>query len=276
MDENEVEQLPATETAEVVPEQQETPATDAPGSEPAVEQTEEQKVSEAAKVMAEQRRRNRENAERRISQERDDYKRLLSEAISALKQGRQPEPPKAQADEEPKREQFADYEEYIVARAEWRAEKRAVERLNKQIAETVEQHQRAASEQQRTAVAQSHFSRVAKYAQQNPEFVELADREDVVVPDPAANAIARMEDGPALLHLIAREPSIADNMRRMDADEQRIYVGRLSAWLQGQSRQISNAAPAGRTVANKPATSDKPPDDPEAYMAWADKKYGKR
>lgn len=275
MDQEVDQQVPAPESAEVVTEQQEIPASEAPASESAVE-SEQQKVSDAAKVMAEQRRRNRENAERRIAQERDDYKRMAFEAIQALKQGRPAEPVQQAADEEPKREQFADYEEYVVAKAEWRAEKRALDKLNQQIAEAVQNHQKQATETQRRQVEQAHFQRVAQYAKQNPEFAELADRDDIRIPDAAADAIAGLEDGPMILHLIARDPSIAEGMHRLAPNAQRAYVGRLSGWLAAQSRQISNAAPAGRTVATKPAASDSPPDDPDAYMAWADKKFGKR
>lgn len=271
---------PTTEPVEVVPqaEQGGFPSdTGAPAPEVDNGDSEQQKVAEAARTLNERKQRNREAAERRVTEERDSYRRLAEMAVSALQRGQQaPVPQQPQAPQAPQREQFNSYDDFVEAKAAFAAERRADEILTRRMQEAGTQYQRAVQEQQAQAIESDHRSRVAQFARQVPDFGDVCDRDDIIVPDAAANAIKRMPDNGAILYAIGKNPAIAAELQRMEPQQQMVYVGQLSSFLRSQGSQLSNAAPAGRTVGAKPSGGGSLPDDTEAYMAAANKKFGKR
>lgn len=263
-------------TAEI--EQATAPAAPAAETQQGSEQTDEQRASEAARTLNERAQRNRENAARRVAEDRDNYRRLAEMAIQALQRGQQPAPTPQQpaAPTAPKREDFNSYDDWVDAKAAWAAERRADEILSQRFQQAAEQYQRTAQEQQRTAVDNDHFTRMSHFAKSVPDFAEVTDREDVVVPPAASEAIKRMHDGPAIVYAIGQNPEIAQALHRMEPAEQMVYLGQLSAHLRSTTSRLSNAAPAGRTVGAKPSGGTALPDDTDAYMAAANKRFGKR
>lgn len=280
MDEN-LAPAPATNaevtTAEI---EQANPAPEAPASEPqqGSEQTDEQRASEAARTLNERAQRNRENAARRVAEDRDNYRRLAEMAIQALQQGQRPaqQPQQPAAPSAPKREDFQSYDDWIEAKATWTAERRADEILTRRMQEAAQQWQQTAEQQQRQAIDADHFARAAQFARAQPDFAEVTDREDIVIPPAASEAIKQMPDGPAILYTIGKHPEIADSLQRMPPQAQMVYLGQLSQFVRSNTSRISNAAPAGRTVGAKPSGGTALPDDTEAYMAAANKKFGRR
>lgn len=263
-------------TAEI---EQANPAPEAPASEPqqGSEQTDEQRASEAARTLNERKRQNAENAARRVSEDRDNYRRLAEMAIQALQRGQQQPAPRApEAAQAPKRDDFASYDDWIEAKAVWSAERRADEILTKRIQAAAQQWQQQSAVQQRQAIDADHYSRVSHAARAMPDFAEVCDREDVVVPPAASDAIKQMADGPAILYTIGKHPEIAETLQRMPPQAQMVYLGQLSQFVRSNTSRLSNAAPAGRTVGSKPSGSTSLPDDTEAYMAAANKKFGRR
>lgn len=276
---------PATESAEVAPQAESQPnvGTGAPAPDTqqgSAEQDEAARASEAARTLNERAQRNRENAARRVQEDRDNYRRLAEMAIQALQRGQQPAQAVPQQPAEqaaPKRDDFQSYDEWLDAKAAWTAERRAEAFLTQRMQQAAEQYQRQAQEQQGRQVDHDHFARAAQFARQVPDFADVADREDIVVPQAASNAIKRMADGPAIIYAIGQNPEIAQAMQRMEPAEQMIYLGQLSAHLRSQATsRLSNAAPAGRTVGAKPSGGTDLPEDTEAYMAAANKKFGRR
>ena len=244
------------------------------------EQDDAAKASEAARTLSERAQRNRENAARRVAEERDSYRKLAEMAISALQRGQQPAqqtPQQPDAPAAPKREDFNSYDEWVEAKATYAAERRADAILQQRMQQAAEQYQRQAQEQFARRVDNEHFARAQQFAKQTPDFAEVTDREDVIVPQAASEAIKRMPDGPAILYAFGQDPNLVSAMHNMDPAEQMIHLGRLSAFLRSQSTsRLSNAAPAGRTVGAKPSGGTSLPDDTEAYMAAANKKFGRR
>lgn len=275
---------PATESAEVVPQAetpQESAATGAPAPEAQQGTTEQDRAaSEAARTLNERRQRNRENAERRVSEERDSYRRMAEMAMAALARGQQPTPQatpqQANVAAAPKREDFDSYDDYVEARAAFAAERRADEILQRRIDDAGKNFQRVQQEHQARAIENDHFTRTSQFARSVGDFADVTDRDDIVVPPAASEAIKRMADGPAILYTIGKNPEIVQHLARMEAGEQMVYLGQLSAYIRSQGSRLSNAAPAGRTVGAKPSGSTTLPDDTEAYMAAANKKFGRR
>lgn len=247
---------PAADNAEVVqPENVETTAEGTGASEQVAEETPEQKVEREgreAKVRRERAWRSQREAMKRMADRSERLERQNQELIQQLiaRQGgnqQQPQQP-AQSDGVPKREQFENYEDYIDARAEWKANQQTrtyFENLNKQAQEMRQQ-------QEAQAVDHGHYTRIQEYAQKNPEFSEVMENEDIVVNPVASEIIKRMADSPAILHAIHREPAIADHLNRMAPAEQSMYLGQLSAVLRLRpTQQISQAPAPGTPVGSK-------------------------
>jgi hypothetical protein len=244
-------------SAEVVQPEQQPAQQDAEGtgaSEQTAEtedQRQQREASEAGRKLA-QRRQNQANAFQRISRriEQLEAQNLrLQEALLARAAGNQEQsaPTARTPSGEPRREDFGDYDDYLSAVAAWRAEKIVHERLQ-EVARTAQQFQQL---QQRQAVVSAHTARVQKYAAGNPEFDQaIAAAGDVPLPDAASDAITRMEDGPRILHEIAKNPQIALELHRMSPPEQLLYLGQMSAVLRS-APQISKAPPPGNPVGSK-------------------------
>lgn len=253
----------------------------------AEQESDEQKAARivAERQVRERRERNKAAAEKRVLEnERDTFRRMAETLVSTLQKNQQPPtPPASTTPKAPTRDfnpatgrPYESYEDYVVAAAEYRAERKAAEMFEKQIQQSSERLQRTAQENESRAVADAHAARNSAFAQSVPDFEDVTSREDIEIPAAACEAIKRLQNGPAVLYSIGKEPSIATNLSRMQPMEQMVYIGQLSHWISTQAPQFSNAAPAGRTVSNRPAPSSTPPTDPDAYMAWANKKYGRR
>lgn len=265
---------PATEPAEVAPqaETQVDPAPEAPASEtPAADETEEQRKqreSEAARVLQEKRERNRIAAEKRVEQKA--WQKIAETLAAQLAQGKaapQAEAPKVDA--APKRDDFTDWDDYQRALARYEARQELRQELDRQR----EEASRAAQEQEFRRVDAEHGMRNREFAKQVPDFVDVTDRDDIIVPGPASEAIKRLPNSSAVIYTIGHNPEIAYRLQQMPPMEQTLVVGQLSAWLASQTPRLSNAAPAGKTVGAKPSPSDDLPEDTDAYMKAANKKF---
>lgn len=284
---------PATDPAESADQQElalentEGTADESRASETTQEETDEQKAARLVKEqqIRQRRERNREAAERRIlEKERDTYRQVVEQFLD--KQGRGEAAPARQSPQqsEPTRDfnpetgkPFETYDEFVVARAEWRAEQRAMATIEKRLSAAAEAMQVQQNRVNAASVRRAHEQRMEEFARQNPDFEAIAARDDVQIPSEAGGIIARMRNGPALILALAQQPDLAANLRGMESPlEMATYLGQLSQWLDSsKSSAISNAAPAGRTVGTKPASSSTPPDDPDEYERWATKRFGR-
>jgi hypothetical protein len=267
-----------------LPEHQEADASPAPES---IAESDEQKAARivAERQVRERRERNKEAAARRVLEnERDTYRKFAETMVDALKKGQAaPTPPANNAPKAPTRDlnpdtgrPFDSYEDYVEARAAFAAEKRASDLFERKMAEAAIESQNRQREQTSRQVMDAHIRRNSDFARTVPDFEEVTNRDDIDIPAAAVEAIKRLNNGPAVLYAMGRDESIAKNLKRMEPLEQVVYMGQLSHWLATSTPHISNAAPPGRTVGSKPASSGSPPSDPEAYMAWANKKFGRR
>lgn len=234
--------VPATDNAEAVQPSQEIQPESTGVSETAAEESEQDRAARLVKedkVRRERAQRNQRAYIERIARERDEFKQAL------LEQVRQPQAPAAPppATGEPTRDQFADYEDFVAAKAEYRA----VQRLNKQVADALQAHQAQIARQSEQQVDAAHYERVAKASERFADFSDVVDRDDVIVPEPAAAAIKRQPDSDAIVYAIGKNPAIAQHLAKLDPVSQIAYIGRLSASL-SQSPQPSKAPAPGKPV----------------------------
>lgn len=261
------------DTAPATPDTTEPVAADP--TEPVAEETDEQKNDRELKAREQRSEKAQRGIQRRFSemaeanrQERES--RLAAERrndalIAALTRGAQQ--PQGQAGNgEPQRTQFDDYEKFIEARAEWKADQRWQQRE----AERNQQWQQHTQNTQASEMARNFETRMTKSAKAIPDFMEIIeDNRDVFVGN-AVPAIAESDNPAGLMVYFAQNREAAARIANLSPIAAAREVGKIELQLKAKP-QISNAPPPGKPVGAKPGTSSAPPEDPDAYMEWAAK-----
>lgn len=195
---------------------------------------------------------NQRAAFERLARERDEFKAAL---LSQVEQRRAPEPVQAPVDRAPRRDDFSTWEEYEDARLDWRFELKTKATQEKQARELANYLQHAQRQQQDEQLTSAHGQRVAEFAKAVPDFAEVTDRDDVEIPNAAAEAIKNMPNSPQIVYAIGRDETLAHRMRDMTATQQAAFVGQLSAALMYQRPQVSKAPAPGVPVGGRSSPS---------------------
>lgn len=258
--------VPATPNAEEVqpsqtPEAEGQQAEGTGASETKPGETEQQaaeRIVQERKVRQERARRNKEAAFNRLRSERDQLQQVVMDmarrnAGGPQDQGQQQRP----QDAPPKREDYATWEQYEDARIDWRAERKAMEAAARRDYEMQSRMAEARRQQFDSQLTQAHVERVEKFAQAVPDFADVTDRDDIVIPEVAAEAIKSAPNSPEILYAIGRDPQIAARLHGMSPAQQAMFVGQLSAAMALRTQEVSRAPEPGKPVAGKssPVTS---------------------
>lgn len=186
--------------------------------------------------------------------------------------GQKPDGKPQATDGEPTREQFESYEDFVAARAEYRALQRVQETLSKRERETQQRQQQEAAERQSAQLRQTFGKRVAEYAKTDPEFSKVVARDDVEVPDSVA-ALLHLEENPGpLLKAFGKNPELLQQFEGKHPVEQAMLLGRLAASLAEKTPQVSNAPAPGKPVAAKSSQADTKPSDNDSVEEWLRKR----
>jgi hypothetical protein len=270
------EQIAASESA--VPEpQSETPPEGAPVAADTTEQVAETDEQKNARELAEQRERSEKRAkgvQKRFDElTRDKYdaharadraERMLEQVLS---RGPQPGTPQPAAPKEPTREQFANYDDWISAKAEYVADQRAAKIVEERF-QRMQQGQNDTAQQYEIARIRNDFAaRQQEFAKKTPDYFEKVQTEDVRVPHEAAAYLQTMEDAPAVMYHMANNPEIAARLWNQPPLRQAMLLGELSAQLR-TNPQVSTAPPPGKPTGARSGPSNEPPQDMEGYLKW--------
>lgn len=199
-----------------------------------------------------------ELARQRAERELDEWRRVI--------QGQQ----QPQQDREPQRSDFTEYEDWVAAVAVHRTQKAIEARLAARERAAAEQYARQQQTHQFTQIRTQFDGRQQAFAKEHPEYFDAVNTEDVRVPETSAAYIQVMEDGPAVILHLAKNPEIARSLWGKAPHEQALALGRISAKL-GSPPQVSNAPPPGKPVGAKAGDASNPPQDMEGYLRWAAK-----
>lgn len=276
----EEEQQSAAESAETLGEAEEKKASEL-GDTPAPEETDEQKnervQAEAAEKARQREEKRQQSVQKRINEltaEKYSAQKVAEQLaeqnarILALLEGKQA--PAAQNDGEPKREQFTDYEEFVTARAEWRAEQKAKAIIEKFSTEQKESQTKQTRESEEAKVQKDFLERRTAVEKSIPDFKDVVSDWEPRLPDSVVETIIRMPDGPLISYHLAKNPELEAQFRDSPAYMHGVLLGQLSATLKSQTK-VTAAPTPGKPVAQKPGTSDGPPSNPELYYEWAKK-----
>lgn len=245
------------------------------------EETEEQKKEAEAKEAAEKARikeeRKQASIQKRINEltaeKYEAFKRaeLLAEQnakILAMLEGKQGKP--AQNEGEPKRENFEDYEEYVAARAEWRAEQKALAIVQKAQAEYKEELSRRERESAEQTAEKQFLERRNAIQKEYPDYQEVVTDWEPNIPSTVQDMIVKLPEGPKICYHLAKNPELEAQFREQPSYMHGVILGQIIASLKSPQK-VSAAPPPGKPVTQKQGTATEPPSNPELYYAWAKK-----
>ena len=206
-------------------------------------------------------------------QARESLEKQNAELLAMLK-GNTSKP--TQSDGRPTQDQFQDFQEFVRADAVWHARQESVREaralLEENLKTQTQAQQRQAHEHNERTIHSAYVQRQREIAKNIPDFDETMSEgaQDITVPDPVFNMIRRMPNGPLIAYHLVKNPALTDQFYNSPPEMHGILLGQLSATLKG-SAKVSNAPPPGTPVKAKTGSSSEPPEDTDAYMAWAEK-----
>jgi fused signal recognition particle receptor len=203
------------------------------------------------------------------------------------------------ADPKPRSENFEEYEDFVDARARWAARQELSSKAKENAAKQAAQRGEEAKAQRFRTFAE----RWQKAAEANPEFVDRVKESEVgnVRPVSAypreewsalpaeekarafvAEEIISSDVAPRLLLHLSEHPEEFQRIASLPPHEVvrqiAILETRLNAAPAGTAQaEVSKAKPPIRPVMGSPHTAtDEEPDDPDAYIAWANARDRRR
>ena len=273
------EQLPEAEISEELSEAEVKPEVD--GESDAPEETDEEKNARVAQEAAERARHKEEKRQQSVQKRFNELtkEKYAAQALAtqlaeqnakilALIEGKQST---TQPSGEPTRDQFTDYEDFVTARAEYRAEQKALAAIEKFTREQQEKSTVAERETSAKTAERQFLERRDAIEKTIPDFKEVVADWEPQLPNNVAELITKMVDGPLIAYHMAKNPELEKQFRDQPVELHGILLGQLSATL--KSTQKVSAAPApGKPVAGKPVASEGDyTGPPEGYYAWANK-----
>ena len=194
--------------------------------------------------------------------------KMLEERVAAM-EARQsvPQQQRQQDTGEPTIDKFDNFDEYVRAVADYRAEKKIeatlMEREKRQAAE------REAAERKKTA--DSWQKRIAAATAEMPDFEEVLASSDVPMTAPMQQAIMESDIGPKLAYYLANNPNEAEQIAGMSPIGAIRTLGRIEERLASAKPEVktTNAPPPIKPVGAKVAVTKDPGkmSDPE-YEKW--------
>lgn len=284
------EQLPAAETNAELPSDevnetsQETQTHEGETDTPT--ETDEQKNARALADEAEKSRRREEKKQASIQRRFDEMTRekyeqkaradYLEQQLKDLQSRSQP----SQQDNAPTRDQFDSYEEFVEAKATYKAQqeaKRIVQESIEGFTKTQKQEQATSQyEQQRVEAERAFVERVNEVKKEYPDYQEVIEDAEFNLPNTVVDLIVKMPEGPKISYLLAKNPALQEQFKSAPEYMHGVLLGQMVASFKSPQKTVSSAPAPGKPVQSKAGSSSEPPSDPNAYRAWADKHFAKR
>lgn len=195
--------------------------------------------------------REKAKAERRSERQAGELKAelaKLAESINELRSKPQTDASKA-AEAAPRREQFDTYEDFVEAKAEYKALQRVMDELGKRDTQAAEQTQKQTNERAQREFERATHARIEAGRKDYADFDAVINDafEDGLIPagSPLHYALIEDEEGHKMAYHLAKNPDDAERIGALPERAMLRELGKLSVKL------------AGKPSANKP-----PPIDP--------------
>jgi hypothetical protein len=185
---------------------------------------------------------------------REKY-RLQAELEVARKQVPQAEEPRKPAEGAPKPDQFKSYEEFLEARAEWKAE----QKVGAILGELRENAQRQAGQAEQQKLQAQWEKRVSDAMTTYDDFEEVALSPEVPISEPMMNAILRSPKGADVAYHLGKNHDLAAQIAVLDPVSAAIRIGELAATVTKPPAKKATDAPAPINPVGGRATTNKDP-----------------
>jgi len=181
----------------------------------------------------------------------------LQREIAALKE---PKPAEVKTESEPKRTDYDSYEEFVEARAEWRADQKVTKRL-----EEFESKSTKKDAETKQAKAQQEFQKrvdaVIELGQKNyPDFDAVINEavEDGLIPVRGSlyEAIMDSDIGEKLVYHLAKHPAEAERIQKLSVYGQLRELGKLEDKLSAKKEPRETMEPIGGRTSSTPGLRD--------------------
>jgi hypothetical protein len=233
------------------------------------QQQDEVQLSEEERIEALAREKARKYAQKRIDRltwEANEAKRKAEELEAKLRerQERQPEPSAAR----PKPEDFQDYDDYVEALADWKAEEKA-RKLRDELKAESEKTRAKTEADRRMEAFRAAESKFRATVQDYDEAIQ--DAQDTPMTQVMFDVILESEVGPNLLYHLAKNPDEAERIAHLSPARQAAEIGKLEDKLAQQLKdpqkpKASNAPPPVNPVRARGSASTPRLDDPNLSM----------
>lgn len=191
------------------------------------------------------------------------YWRGLAEASRAGQQ--QPAAQQQEATKKPTASDFQDYDAYVEALAEWKAEQKVTEALERRQ-QSSEQAKKAAEARE---IAKSWSERQNAVRSVFADYDAVVGSADVTITPAVSDILLTSDRGPEVAYYLAKNPSVVERLNSLSPTAAAREIGRLEAALEKPSAKHVVEAPAPASITRSPRTqsSDLAQLDHEAYRA---------
>lgn len=209
-----------------------------------------------------------EKVQKRVAREARKAEARYSALEAQIAELKQPKPAEVKTESAPRREDFSSYEDFIEARADWRADQKVKKHL-----EEYEGKQSKKAEETTKAQAQREFqSKVSSVIEAGqkafPDFDSVINEavEDGLIPTKGAlyEAIMDSEMGEKLVYHLAKHPSEAERINKLGPLAQVRELGKLEDRLSAKKEPRETMEPIGGRTTN----STGPLNDSLSTEAW--------
>ena len=200
---------------------------------------------------------------------REKY-RLQAQLDVMQSQRQQPEPqrqPAPKAEGAPTPDKFSSYEEYLEAKAEWKAEQKVAEVLRKQQESTQQQSAQA----EHAKLQRTWEKRVQDAMSVYDDFEEVALSPDVPVTQSMMQSIIRAEKGADVAYFLGKNPEVAQQIAQLDPVSVAIRIGEIAATVARPApKKTTSAPPPISPVGSRSGAPQKDPDKMtvEEWTRW--------
>jgi hypothetical protein len=206
---------------------------------------------------------------RRVLKSKDHWKERalrLEGELNARREEKQPEA-KAGEPQAPKREDFATYEEFIEAKAEFKASRVAEERF-KALEEARGKERAETEENQR---AESWLKSADKAREKYEDYDEVTG--SYTLTPHMARSMAELGDvGTEINYFLGQHPEEAERIAKLSPYRQAAEIGKLEVKLAVPPKKTSKAPPPIDPVRGKSAADDDEPKDSDPPEVWRRKR----
>ena len=220
-----------------------------------------------------QKRMNEITAEKHAERQRADQLAAMNERLLAAIEGKSSQSQVSNA--EPTRDQFDSYEDFLTARAEFRAETKAVEATRKAIEEFTHKQQETQTistlEAERQQVEKQFLERRSEVMKKFPDYQEVVEDWDPKLPADVIDLIVKIPEGPLLSYHLAKNPALEAQFRNQPAHMHGILLGQLLTTLKSTAKETAAPKPGKPVTGKSTSTEGGYSGDPEGYYAWAQK-----